>query len=157
MLFKRPLCLLLLCVSPSFALNKEAGERCFGACQLALDFVTFNDTNSQDPNFGRLCGSKLRIKSIFLCVGLYCQTQNAEMGLHEWNETCQRYENVTLPPLQLVTNYTNDDIEQLRRIRREEIDGIVKSGEIVLPDERLFGLSFKTLVNMIQLISIDGG
>jgi hypothetical protein len=147
MLINSALLLLTICISLSTALKViKSGEYCFGACQLSLQSVKFNDTTEHTPKYERLCGSKLRIDSLYLCVRLYCTLQNAEKGLDEWNQTCQDRGNVTLPPIQVVAHYTDADVVRLGRVRREEADDNILSKSPMLPDERLFRLSHDTLV-----------
>lgn len=63
---------------------------------------------------------------------------------------------MTLPPVQVIAHYTDEDIERVRRIRKEDTNELLLSNEVVLPNERLFTLSFDTLVGIDHTIFIDG-
>jgi hypothetical protein len=67
-------------------------------------------------------------------------------GLKKYNQTCQNYANMTLPPLSIVDNYTEDEVASLRPLQPEEVDGRTIMGEVVIPSESLFELMYDTMV-----------
>ncbi|KAF2864728.1 ferric reductase like transmembrane component-domain-containing protein [Massariosphaeria phaeospora] len=123
----------------------RSGKWCFAGCELNLNYVTFNDTDPMLSRKIRSCQSLLRVTSLYLCVQSYCTAE----GLTEWlqgtSEMCQRTANVTLPPYDVISEYTPEQIAGVKRLNAEEALTYPKLGIVVIPDESFFERGFTTL------------
>ncbi|KAL0934847.1 ferric-chelate reductase [Colletotrichum truncatum] len=122
-----------------------AGGLCFDACQNALRAPHFNDTAPAKSKLVPTCQSMLHIKSMYLCVGLHCDSTLRVDGFHAVNETCQKFMNTSLPPFEIISGYSEEDIAGLRRLPQEEAVDTTVLNEVVLPTEEFWKLWFDSL------------
>lgn len=144
-------CLLQLLLSCSIwgrsplAAGVSPGEMCFNACRIALQPM-FNDVEFDTSPLAQSCHSRLRLTSLYLCLRVYCQGSHQSEGLDNLNRTCLDHAESPLPPFNIIANYTDHAISGLRHLQREEAVYTATLGEVVVPSDRLFDLSFKTHV-----------
>jgi len=94
-----------------------------------------------------MCFSRFGVESLFLCLRVYCERgSSGEEGLRGLNETCVGY-GAELPGFEaVVEGFTDEDVVRMRHLGREEAMRATVANGTVIPGERLFGLSFETLV-----------
>ncbi|SPO07426.1 related to ferric reductase Fre2p [Cephalotrichum gorgonifer] len=139
----RLLLLHILSLPAALADSIWAGGPCLSACQLALNQVHFADTPVPASFLVRRCGTKLGVKSLFLCAELYCQDEDFVGGLASLNETCRTVD-LPLPPLGIIAEYTDEEWEQVRRLEAGEAWGVVFN-EPILPVKKFLGVAWDTL------------
>ncbi|KAF5019322.1 hypothetical protein F66182_8679 [Fusarium sp. NRRL 66182] len=118
---------------------------CYESCQASLRQVHFDDMLRNQTGFTKTCYSPRAILSLYLCLDVYCMPGARDVGLTPLNETCLEHAHLTLPPFDVVSNYTAEDIDKIRRVERNESDGSVIFREIVVPSEHWFGIWWDTL------------
>ena len=138
------------------AILRDDPALCFSACQTALRGPTYTDV-APDANFlYKECHSTLMQTSIFLCVRSNCHDATTDgsfdyrtmAGLARLNETCTKYMNAPLPPLDSVLDqYTDDVMARMRRLQRYESDPATNVSEPVITTEQLYENSYDTLVS----------
>ena len=84
--------------------------------------------------------------SLYFCLDMHCAEADRIAGLDGINQTCQGDFQSSLPPFGIISNYTDDDISNLRVLTREDAVYTMVLGEVVVTSERLFVLSRDTLV-----------
>ena len=122
-----------------------SGGPCLSACQIWLSLVNFAGTPLETPFLEKQCEGGLRAVSLYLCAELYCPDEDAVDGLRALNESCQDV-NATLPPLDIVAEYTEEDWGRVKRVEAVSPDGVDYYYEPILPSETLLGLAKDTLV-----------
>ena len=130
----------------------KRSDFCLNACELTLNYVDFVDTNSTLPKKTRRCQSILFASSLYLCAWEYCKADSHGLWLVEKNEQCVRLANVTLPPYDIIRNYTDDDVAGLRRLSAQEDlwnGAQTYLSEVVIPEAAFFDRAFKTLVRLL--------
>jgi hypothetical protein len=138
-----------LVVFGEVATASESGTHCFESCELTLAYVRFNDT---DPRLSRKkaeCTSELRAKSLYLCFEEYCTDGERGKWLQPRGERCLRLSNTTLPPYDIINDYSPEDVARLKRLYTGETswDSIpLLIDQVVIPDAHFFATAFKTLV-----------
>lgn len=142
--------LLLFFLETSYAAAtiKWPGKYCFDACDLTLNYVDFNDTNSALSK-KRTCQSVLHAKSQYLCIDLYCDNEGRDGWLRNVNETCKRTVGQPIPPWSVIDEFPPEEVSRLRRLRAEEAMWNTRNpplNEVVIPEEAFFKRAFKTLV-----------
>lgn len=148
MLLSWLICVLILGTWSSLVSSSglKSSPVCLRGCRLALQEVQFNDTTQAGPFLVRSCRSRLSSISVFLCIQEYCEPNSQTAGLTEYNETCRRRSQSSLPPFDVIANLTEDQIAQARRIQPGETnDGGKPFAGMVLPSSRLFQLAFDTI------------
>lgn len=124
-----------------------SGGPCLSACQLWLSLVNFAGTPLETPFLEKQCEGGLRAASLYLCAEIHCPGENAADGLRALNESCREV-NATLPPLDIVAEYTEEDRGQVKRVDAVDPDGVDIYDELVLPSEALMGHARDTLVGL---------
>lgn len=118
----------------------------FGACELAMGPIHFLDQGPLPPKLVEICRSQQRIKSLYLCLKVYGNEHGISLGLTQKNETCQRYQQVALPPFHIIDEYSDDDIARLRHLNeKDRLDG-VRIDEVAIVGHSLYKAAHDTLV-----------
>lgn len=119
----------------------------YSACETALNHVHF-DANA--TRLAETCESRLRHLSLYLCIRTH-QTGDAWIdGLNTQNETCQKWLGVSLPPFDIIANYTDDDVAWLRKLSYEDRVNKISLNEVVAVSDRLYTIAYDTLVRGIS-------
>jgi hypothetical protein len=145
-----PLFLFILETSNAVAARKWPGKYCLDGCDLTLNYVDFNDTNSALSKKSRTCRSVLHAKSLYLCIDAYCDNEDDKnIWLMNVNDTCKTTSGEPMPPWSVIEDYTPEEVAKLRRLRAEE--GMWNSknpplNEVVIPEGTFFERAFRTLV-----------
>ncbi|OLN92815.1 Ferric/cupric reductase transmembrane component 2-like protein 4 [Colletotrichum chlorophyti] len=127
------------------------GGVCFDSCTNTLRAPHFNDTQSYNgtaPSKSKLipsCESRLHITSLYLCADIHCDLTHRNAGLSDLNHTCQLYMNTSLPPLDIISNYTSENLAGLRRLTQEEAVESTTLNEVVLPADEFYQIWSDTL------------
>ncbi|KAK2042671.1 ferric reductase like transmembrane component [Colletotrichum somersetense] len=127
------------------------GDVCFDSCTFALRDPRYNDTrpyNGTDWQKARLittCESRLYITSLYLCADLHCDLTDRVAGLNDANQTCQTSANTSLPPFEIIADYSTEDIAGLRRLTKEEGAAKIVLNEVVLPADAFYQIWDDTL------------
>ncbi|KAI1055609.1 hypothetical protein LB505_010009 [Fusarium chuoi] len=130
----------------SLAAEDRSPERvCYDACFACLKPVHFDDVLRNQTGFTKTCYSPKAIISLYLCLDVYCTPGAVEVGLGSYNETCREKAHIVLPPFDLISNYTADDVKRVRRFEQNETDEGVLFREVVVPSEHWFGIWWDTL------------
>lgn len=131
----------------SLAAEDRSPERvCYDACFACLKPVHFDDVLRNQTGFTKTCYSPKAILSLYLCIDVYCTPGAVEVGLGSYNETCREKAHIVLPPFDVISNYTAEDVEGVRRFEQNETDEGVLFREVVVPSEHWFGIWWDTLV-----------
>ncbi|KAF2105447.1 ferric-chelate reductase-like protein [Lophiotrema nucula] len=128
------------------AIALKSGKHCLSACELNLNYVTFNDADAKVSFKVKACQSRLRAASLYLCFAEYCTQDGRDEWLREENTGCQRLANLTLPPFDIVSNYTPEDVARVRRLPADRGSSGIILNEVVIPDANFFDRAFQTLV-----------
>ncbi|GKT92170.1 ferric reductase like transmembrane component [Colletotrichum tofieldiae] len=129
-----------------------SGGVCFDSCSYTLRAPRFNDTQSYNgtmPAKSKLiasCESRLHITSLYLCADLHCDLTHRVAGLSDLNHTCQTYMNTSLPPFEILANYSSEEIAGLRRLTQEEGVETTVLNEVVLPADAFYQIWVDTLI-----------
>ncbi|KAF2125976.1 ferric-chelate reductase-like protein [Dothidotthia symphoricarpi CBS 119687] len=123
------------------------GKWCPRACDLTLDYATFNDTGAQQSRKARKCRSEKHITSLYLCFEEYCKDDGErDSFLHEEVTWCEERIGVTLPSYQDVVNrWTPEYKAGVKRLSADEGLEFPILGEVVVPDDMFFERAFTTL------------
>jgi hypothetical protein len=132
-----------------------AGRFCPLACDLTLNYATFNDTDAWLSKKVRSCRSELRITSLYLCFAEYCADDGeTEKWIEDQSPWCDEHAGVTLPPYHdVVDRWTSDERAGLRKLEAEVALSYPVLNEVVVPEEHFFNRAFTTLV----LLSLNIG
>ncbi|KAH9204244.1 ferric reductase like transmembrane component-domain-containing protein [Leptodontidium sp. 2 PMI_412] len=141
---------LLSWTSIAWGLSNRPSDFCFGGCELALGIFTFNSTTPDHDHRSRAqkaCDNTFQIPSLYLCLRIYCTENERLRGLDAKNETCRREAGVSLPPWEIVDQYGEEDVNRLRHLMEEDIEGGREGSlsEVVVLSRGLFRLAFDTL------------
>ena len=125
-----------------------SGKFCPSACDLTLNYATFNDTDLWLSRKVRSCRSELRITSLYLCFAQYCEDDGEiEKWIRDESPWCDKHAGVTLPAYQeVVDGWTSHDRAVIRRLDADEAMNFPVLGEVVLPDARFYERAFTTMV-----------
>ncbi|KAF4951396.1 hypothetical protein FSARC_12926 [Fusarium sarcochroum] len=138
--------LLVIWSSSALAAEDRSPERvCYESCVVSLQPVHFDDMLRNQTGFTATCYSPKAILSLYLCLDVYCMPGARESGLTPLNETCREHAHVVLPPFDVISNYTAEDIEKIRRVEQNETQEIDTFREVVIPSKRWFGIWWDTL------------
>lgn len=127
----------------------RTGKWCPKACELTLNYATFNDTDPWLSRKVRQCRSQLRITSLYLCFDEFCTLDDGEVPKYiaESSEWCDEHAGVTLPSFRDVVNgWTPEDRARLPRHTAEEAVKWPVLNTTVLTEEDFFERAFTTLV-----------
>lgn len=125
-----------------------SGRFCPLACDLTLNYVTFNDTDIASKKKIQSCRSELRINSLYLCFDEFCaddgQKEEWITGESLW---CDEHAGHKLPAFHDVADrWTAHDRDALRRLSADEAKDFPTLNEIVLPDSSFYDRAFTTMV-----------
>lgn len=96
-------CTLLLTVTSAENMS------CSQACEEALSDLSFKGTDLTADYYIAQCANTLRVQSIFVCIRHYCSPRSIEAGLKDFNNTCQEYGGLSLPPHSIIDDFTKGD------------------------------------------------
>jgi hypothetical protein len=114
---------------------------CLETCQACLPAQSFTDW-SADVGAG-VCGSWLALESTYLCMREYCTVGGIARARKEVKDSCGE----GVPGYEIVDGHTDEDVRRLRRVSYDDaVSG--RWEEIVLPEEHLFDLWWRTLVGV---------
>ncbi|SPJ75336.1 related to ferric reductase Fre2p [Fusarium torulosum] len=68
-----------------------------------------------------------------------------DAGLTPFNETCREQAHIVLPPFNVISNYTAEDIANIHRVEQNETEGTTIFTEVVIPSETWFRIWWDTL------------
>lgn len=141
-----------------------SGEFCPSACDLTLNYVTFNDTEPWLSKKIRSCRSGLRVTSSYLCFNQYCADDGSGANwIAEQNLWCEKHAGVRLPDFHdVVGNWTEHDVASIRRLDVDEAKSSPVINQVVLPESHFLDRAFITMVcyvssrrsNMKQLLIV---
>jgi hypothetical protein len=123
-----------------------SGKFCPSACELALSYPSFNDTDTWLSKKVRSCRSELHITSIYLCFEQFCTDDGErEKWIREHKPWCDEFAGVTLPAFyDVVDAWSAQDKAGVKRLDAHEAMLFPVLGEVVIPKERFFGRAFTT-------------
>ncbi|RFU33083.1 hypothetical protein B7463_g3217, partial [Scytalidium lignicola] len=126
---------------------------CFEACQMTLRQVRFTDLDGAGANRRiQACQSRLALTSLYLCSSVYCSVGERTAGLDAQNSTCRETVGLSILPFDIIANYTEGDIAQLRRLSRDNYVAPIELAELAIPSEKFFDLAHDTLVSRITAV-----
>lgn len=125
-----------------------AGRFCPSACELTLNYATFNDTDAWLSRKVRSCRSELRVTSLYLCFEEYCKDDGArEKWIEDQRPWCDEFAGVTLPAYHdVVDQWTLERRAGLRRLDADTALSWPTLDEVVVPEEHFFDRAFMTMV-----------
>ncbi|KAF4819974.1 Ferric/cupric reductase transmembrane component B [Colletotrichum siamense] len=135
----------LLFATSVAASTVSVGGLCYDTCINTIRQPHFNDTAPAKSKLPQSCKSLLHIKSLYLCTHLHCDAPHRDAGLGMQNATCQQYMNVSLPPLEIIGGYSEEEIKGLRRLTKEEGTAQTVLNEVVLPAEPFYQIWYNSL------------
>lgn len=128
----------------------RSGKWCPRACDLTLNYATFNDTDAWLSRKARQCRSDLRITSLYLCFDEFCDPSDGEVTkfIAENSEWCDEHAGVTLPPFHnVVDHWSPEDRARLPQYSVEKAITWPVLNTSVLPEISFLERAFTTLVN----------
>ncbi|KAL1836500.1 hypothetical protein VTK73DRAFT_5043 [Phialemonium thermophilum] len=147
------LALALASTSPSLqaAARVPTPDLAFAACQMALRPPTFNDT--LPSKLTQACLSRWGVTSLYLCLRVFAPEGFATEGFAHQNHSCSAYLRAPLPPADIVDrdHFSDEEVARVRRLQREEATDETVLGEVVIPSDRLFWLSYDTLDTILYV------
>jgi hypothetical protein len=126
----------------------RSGRWCPAACDLSLNYVTFNDTEPWLGRKVRACRSELHVTSRYLCFREYCE-EDAEIGklIVEQSAWCDEHAGAALPLYHDVVDlWMGEDVAGVKRLEADDAFKAPVLTEVVIPDEAFFERAFTTLV-----------
>ena len=133
----------------------RSGKWCPRACELTLNYATFNDTDPWLSRKVRQCRSDLRIVSLYLCFDEFCSLADGEVSeyIADSSEWCDEHAGVTLPPFhQTVDGWTPEDRAQVPRLSAAQAVTWPVLNTTVLPEHDFLERAFTTLVGNAMFI-----
>jgi hypothetical protein len=125
-----------------------SGKFCPQACDLTLNYATFNDTDAWLSKKVRSCRSELRIHSLYLCFAEYCKDEEeTEKWIRTESVWCDKHAGLALPGFHdIVDHWTTEDRAKLTILGADEAQYFPILGEVVLSDARFVERAFTTMV-----------
>lgn len=114
-------------------------QYCAQGCSLALQQVNFT-TQAPSAGNGFNCSSQLLVESLMLCVGKYCSTRQASVGLATLNETCM---SSSLPNYDTSKPYAGLDNAP---VVSEDDVASTQYSVAVLPDSTFYAIAHDSIV-----------
>lgn len=136
----------------------NSGKWCPRACELTLNYATFNDTDPWLSHKVRQCRSRLRTTSLYLCFEEFCTFDDGEVPKYiaESTEWCDEHAGVTLPSFHdVVDGWTPEDKARLPRYSAAKAVEWPVLNTAVIPDDDFFERAFTTLVGSIMPILLS--
>jgi hypothetical protein len=133
----------------------RSGKWCPRACELTLNYATFNDTDLWLSRKVRQCRSDLRIVSLYLCFDEFCSLEDGRVSeyIADSSEWCDEHAGVTLPPFrQTVDGWTPEDRAQVPRLSAAQAVTWPVLNTTVLPEHGFLERAFTTLVGNAMFI-----
>ena len=127
----------------------RSGKWCPRACELTLNYATFNDTDPWLSRKVRQCRSDLRIVSLYLCFDEFCSLEDGKVSeyIADSSEWCDEHAGITLPPFhQTVDGWTPEDRAQVPRLSAAQAVTWPVLNTTVLPEHDFLERAFTTLV-----------
>ena len=135
----------------------ESGKWCPRACELTLNYATFNDTDPWLSRKVRQCRSNLRITSLYLCFDGFCDLNDGEVPkfIAENSMWCDEHAGVTLPPFhEIIDRWSLEERAQLPKYSAEEAVTWPLLNTAILPEIDFLERAFTTLVGSLTHSSI---
>ncbi|KAM3455216.1 hypothetical protein NHJ6243_008622 [Beauveria neobassiana] len=127
----------------------EDGPLCLQSCKDSLWRIPFGDVPEETRPAQKVCTSRLELRSMYLCFGLYCLPEAKELAYGELYETCLAQEGVSIPPLDIVAGYTREQIGEMDRVNRGDTYAPGdKVDQLMIPASALFAAWYRTLVRL---------
>lgn len=125
-----------------------SGRFCPQACDLTLNYATYNDTDAWLSKQVRSCRSELRVTSLYLCFAEYCEDDGErEKWIEAQTPWCNEHAGVTLPGFHdLVDKWSSHDRASIKKLDAATALTLPELGEIVIPDQHFFHRAFTTMV-----------
>jgi hypothetical protein len=143
----------ILCLT-NVAYALRSGKYCPRACELTLNYATFNDTDPWLSRKVRQCRSNLRITSLYLCFDEFCDLTDGEVArfIAENREWCDEHAGVTLPSFhEVVDQWSSEERAQLPKHTAEKAMTWPVLSTAVIPEAGFLERAFATLVgNLIS-------
>jgi hypothetical protein len=126
-----------------------SGPFCPQACDLALGYPIFNDTDAWLSKKVRSCRSKFRITSLYLCFAQYCEDDGEpEKWIGDDSLWCDEHAGTPLPVYHdVIDGWTARDRDRVTRLSAEEAMSFPVLGGVVIPDASYFDRAFTTMVS----------
>lgn len=126
-----------------------AGRFCPSACELTLNYVTYNDTDAWLSRKVRACISGLRTTSLYLCFDQFCER---ETDINDWIQDqspwCEEHAGVTLPTFHdVVDKWSLSEKAAVKRLSVEEAMNSTVQFDVIIPYTTFFHRAFTTLVS----------
>jgi hypothetical protein len=130
-----------------------SGPFCPQACDLALGYPIFNDTDAWLSKKVRSCRSKFRITSLYLCFAQYCEDDGEpEKWIGDDSPWCDEHAGVPMPFYHdVIDGWTARDRDRVTRLSAEEAMSFPVLSEVVIPDASYFDRAFTTMVSSHSL------
>jgi hypothetical protein len=130
----------------------RSGKWCPRACELTLNYATFNDTDPWLSRKVRHCRSNLRVTSLYICFDEFCDLSDGEVPkfIAENSEWCEEHAGVTLPPFhEVVDHWSPEQRAQLPEHNAEKAVTWPVLSTVVLPEASFLDRAFTTLVSSL--------
>jgi len=130
----------------------RSGRWCPRACELTLNYATFNDTDPWLSRKIRQCRSHLRVTSLYLCFDEFCDPHDGEVPrfIAENREWCDEHAGVTLPSFhEVVDQWSSEDRARLPKHDAEKAVTRPVLGTAVIPEASFLERAFTTLVGSL--------
>jgi hypothetical protein len=138
------------CAVAHVATSLYAGKFCPLACELTLNYATFNDTDAWLSRKVRSCRSNLRTSSLYLCFDQFCDgDKEAEAWIQEQTLWCEEHAGVTLPAFHdIVDRWSSSSKADVRRVGAEEAMKLPMLNEVVIPYNAFFARAYTTMASI---------
>lgn len=127
---------------------------CFDACRYSFKAVRFSNPDNITDFFMNECSNILRLESLYLCADTRCSATSRDEGLRGMNETCRDL-GVSLPGLDIIQKYSDEDISQLARFEKTRPGLEHALGSPALPTEEFLDVWIATLVRLRLLQALE--
>ncbi|KAL6704881.1 hypothetical protein ACN47E_007564 [Coniothyrium glycines] len=123
------------------------GRFCPLACELTLNYVTFNDSDTWLSRKVQACRSGLRTESLYLCFDQFCKyEEDIEQWIQGQSTWCEEHAGITLPGFHdVIDTWSPSGKAAVKRLSLEEATNTSVISEIVIPYETFFERAFTTM------------
>lgn len=124
------------------------GKFCPLACELTLNYVTFNDTDAWLSKKVQSCKSALRATSLYLCFDRFCEREtDIDVWIQGQRPWCEQHAAIILPAFHdIVDKWSSDDKAAARRLEVEEALNLTTQNDVIIPSDAFFHRAFVTMV-----------